>query len=113
VTKSRQFSVLISYSIKKITHHWRMTGNDTSENWCELHYDDSNGKSKSMRMPFGFDQYFKFAPDHRSLFSETFNAERARADYDAIVKWEKRNARELAEYKRLKAKFEGGDNGQD
>lgn len=65
-----------------------------------------------MRMPFGFDQYFKFAPDHRSLFSKTFNADQAIADYNAIIKWEKRNARELSEYKRLKAKFEGGDNGQ-
>ena len=96
-----QFETLINNCITKVTHHWRMTGTDTSEDWVELHY----GDKKSMRMPQGFDLYFKFEPNYRELFRLTTFAQSAIRNLEEVRKWEKKNKRELAQYERLKAKF--------
>ena len=100
-----KFEVLINNCVTKITHHWRMTSCDTSEDWVELHFSKGENK-KSMRAPNGFDQYFKYSPNHCQLFQGNYNAEKATKDLEEIRKWEKRHAKEIAEYKRLKAKFE-------
>ena len=92
-----------SQTIKKVTHHWEMTGVDTSRDWIELH--PENGKP--FRKPAWFEEIFIFRPDHRGLFVMNYNGERARMEYEEIKKWEAKNKKELAEYNRLKAKFGG------
>jgi hypothetical protein len=93
------FSKLLR-SVKKITHHWKFTGEDTAEDWVEFHFD--NGK---MKKPKGFDELFIYRPDFRCLFQLNYNGEKAEKQLESIKKWEIKNKREIAEYERLKKKF--------
>ncbi|HEY8578182.1 MAG TPA: hypothetical protein VIL88_17790 [Devosia sp.] len=109
---------LLSHSVTAITLHREMTGNETSEEWLELHDDPSTifswGKKAervSLRVPVDFlgtrwDHTTEviFAPDHRHLV-EVKDALRKTAD--AIDAWEEKNQRDRAEFERLKLKFGG------
>jgi len=81
-----------------------MTGVDTSEEWVEFHRKDG----KNLRVPTRFEVVWpeiKFSPYHAGLieFSQYPDAQKT---IDIIDAWEKTNSRELAEFKRLKEKFE-------
>ncbi|WP_202306462.1 hypothetical protein [Mesorhizobium sp. L-8-10] len=96
--------------ITKITHHWRMTGVDTSEDWIELHRGKSDGTKERRRFPSSFlntNGYFEFRPNWRQLVTPTYRGENAIKDLEAIDAWEKKHARQRAEYERLKKKFDG------
>lgn len=88
-------------SVTKITHHWRFTGVDTSEDWIEFHI----GK-EARRCPVRLDQFgeIAFLPDHRQLV-------RLRGDVrerlQEIAAWETRESKDIAEYKRLARKLYG------
>jgi hypothetical protein len=97
---------LYKNAITKITHHWKFTSEDTTENWVEVHTDAKTTR----RFPSGYftdSQYWRFAPNHRALITPGYAAERAIKDINAIDAWEKKNATERAEYERLKRKFAG------
>ena len=97
---------LLDYHIVKITHHWSMTGVDTSKDWIELHAD---GKSKRQVNTsfFSNQREFGFEPDHASLIQlKSYIHPDMHERIEEIRKWNKRNARERSEYKRLRAKFE-------
>lgn len=95
------FEKMWNATITKITHHWKQIGCDSGENWIEFH----DGKN-NFRAPAHWEEFFKFAPDHRTLIQPAYNAEYAAKDLEAIKKWEKKHQRELSEYKRLKEKFD-------
>lgn len=85
--------------IVKITHHWRFTSEDTSENWIELHAEKGAGR----RIHIDGDEV-TFRPDHATLV----HIERGMSErINQIDAWKQRHARELVEYRRLSAKFAG------
>jgi hypothetical protein len=88
-------------SIVKITHHWEMTGCDTSRDWFEFHTAD-DGK---FRAPSGWDDMFEFSPDHRGLIGPNYKGREACKALDSIQAWEKQNADDIAELKRLQQKL--------
>jgi len=88
--------------ITKITHHWEMTGVDTSRNWIEFHPDKGN----PFVAPKGWTALFEFAPDHwNTLIRPNYSGERAIKRLDEIKAFEAKNARERADFERLKAKL--------
>jgi hypothetical protein len=90
--------------IVKITHHWEMTGVDTSRNWIEFHPD----KGKPFVAPHGWQRLFEFSgTHHNTLIVPNYHGERAIRRLDEIKAFEKKHARERSEYERLKAKFGG------
>jgi len=97
----------LSGIITKITHHWRMTSADTSEDWIELHREKDKRRfpTRYLNGLVGETSYFQFAPSHASLVQPTSNGRQAINDLAAIDAWEKKHKRERAEYERLRAKF--------
>lgn len=88
--------------ITKITHHWEFTSADTSRNWIEFHPDKGN----PFRAPDGWQKLFEFAANHHnSLIRPSYHGERAIEKLGEIKAFEAKNARERAEFERLKAKF--------
>lgn len=98
----------IAAGVKAITHHWEMTGADTSKDWVVLHTE--NGDFKASTYPSlhrdGVWKLFEFSPDHRGLLSLTWEGKKAQDRARAIYEFDKENAKEKAEFERLKAKFE-------
>jgi hypothetical protein len=90
--------------VTKITHHWEMTGPDTSRDWLMLHSKTSE-RQVATRF-FTNNSEFAFAPDHAQLVSEQPYA-KVRETIKQIDDWEKKNARDRLEYERLKTKFGG------
>jgi hypothetical protein len=90
---------LYANPIKKITHHWRMTGADTDEAWIEVHPEKGFGRRAALALRHG---EIEFSPDHRSLV-------RLRQDVEdtvrKIIAWEELHEIKLAEYQRLKAEL--------
>lgn len=92
----------LNQMITKITHHWEMTGDDTSRNWIEFHPD----KGKPFVAPNGWTALFEFASNHwNTLIRPNYNGERAIKRLEEIKAFEAKNARERGEFERLKAKF--------
>ncbi|WP_192246124.1 hypothetical protein [Mesorhizobium silamurunense] len=93
----------LASGVIKITHHWEMTGADTSRNWIELHKEK---EKRSFDSSFLNDNdYFQFKPNWRELVVPTYYGERAIQDLAAIDAWEKKNQHDRAELERLKRKF--------
>lgn len=92
-----------------ITHHRVMTSVDTTSEWIELHENAGDFfkpvRGKGYPAPRGWEQFFKFHPNHAGLLCATSEGLRAIKRLDEIEAWEKRNAAERAEYERLRAKF--------
>jgi hypothetical protein len=90
--------------VTKISHHWEMTSVDTSRDWLVLH----SGK-RHIEVPTNFLKLWpelRFEPTYRGQLE--FNPHlRVAETIAAIGKWRNHEARDLAEYARLKAKFEG------
>lgn len=95
---------LVSNFVTKITHHWRMTGPDTSEDWIELH---SEKEKRRVNTYFFSDNHdFSFSPYHAGLVQvRNKYPESVRQTIDKIDLWEKANARDRADFERLKKKF--------
>lgn len=96
--------------ITKITHHWKMMGADTSEDWIVLHKQSSmdGGKMVERKFPSSWlntNGYFEFKPNWRELVVPTYRGRDAIKDIETIDVWEKKNQRERAEFERLKRKF--------
>jgi hypothetical protein len=91
----------LRHSIVKITHHWEMTGCDTSRDWFEFHTADG-GK---FRAPTGWGVLFEFSPDHKGLIGPNHKGREACKVLDSIKAWEKQNADDIAELKRLQQKL--------
>lgn len=92
----------LTQMIVKITHHWEFTSADTSRNWIEFHPD----KGKPFRAPDGWQKLFEFAANHHNtLIVPNYHGERALKRLEEIKAFETRNAKERAEFERLKAKF--------
>lgn len=94
-------------SITKITHHWAMTGNDTAEDWIELH-----AANESRRFNTQFldgNDLFCYKPNWRELVQPTWKGEQALKRYEEIQAWEKKNQRDRSEYERLKKEFNQND----
>lgn len=95
---------LVGDHVTKVTHHWKMTGVDTSTEWLMLHKDkDSRQFSTNF---FRDNPEFEFAPYHAGLVRERPYA-KVRETIDKIDAWEKANARDRSEFERLKKKFGG------
>lgn len=94
-------------SITMISHHWEMTGVDTSRDWIDLHKGkEDETKKRSFASNFlSTNGYFEFRPNWRELVTPTYRGEQAIKDLEAIDVWEKKHKRERAEFERLKVKF--------
>lgn len=93
---------LVSHHVTKITHHWEMTGVDTSRDWITLH---SEKEKRDVASSFFLNsREFEFSPNHAGLVQEVAYA-KVREAIEKIDKWEKANARDRSEFERLKKKF--------
>lgn len=91
-------------NVKKITHHWEFTGVDTSIDWIELH-----SETESRKCPVSLGGYQRsndvlFQPDHRTLVTL---ADHVAKTISEIEEWEKKESRDIADYKRLHKKLFG------
>ena len=104
---------IYGHAVTKITHHWRMTSADTSEDWLELHATEGDKKEPVKKMVgtrellggshwHAQDGIF-FNPDHARLVQV---AGKIQETIRKIDEWERRNEADRAEYDRLKKKFE-------
>lgn len=94
-----QFGMIITVSAK-----WEMTGADTTREWLEA----TNRSGDTMVMPRDWSAAWQFS-GHASvpgLFGLTYDGDRMRETLEAIDKWEADNARDRAEFERLRKKFE-------
>ena len=87
--------------IKKIEHQWKVTGADTARDWIEFITDDG----ERFKAPNGWEKLFDFKPDHRGLIQPNYIGVQARNRLDQIAAWEKQNADDIAELKRLQEKL--------
>lgn len=115
------FRWIASGEIISISHHWRFTDEDKSEDWIELHKQIGT----SQRVPTRFfhnptGRLFQFSPNHRGLVQLTTEGERALKIYEGIKAWDRRHAAEIRELHRLIAKHglpqasdQGDENGDE
>lgn len=103
------FRSLLS-GVVQITHHWEMTSADTSRDWAELHTKGGYCYASSGAGDCVW-ELFQFRHDYKGLLKLTYKGERALALMEKIDAYDRKFDRELAEYKRLKAKFEGVESG--
>jgi hypothetical protein len=82
-----------------------MTSVDTSKTIWHLELSDGHKETVDQDALAGIVQFYPHydVPSHRAI---AVLKRELRAQCEAREKWEKANARELAEYKRLKAKYE-------
>ena len=78
----------------------RQTGTDTADTFVKI--TGSNGKAEGLWRTYR--EFLELVPDHNSVCHVKEKYARQVEDWR---KFEKQNAKELAEYKRLKAKFDG------
>lgn len=90
-------------TIRGIVVDYRQTGTDTAETYCEIL---GSGKGKVSGIWSTYSPFLDVCVDWSSVARVKY---RHRKDYEEWIKFEKANATELAEYNRLKAKFEGGE----
>jgi hypothetical protein len=92
----------LSGCITQISHRWEFTSADTSRNWLEFKAD----KGKSFVAPHGWAELFEFAPNHHaSLIQPNYQGRQALKRLDEIKAFEQRNARDRADFERLRKKF--------
>jgi hypothetical protein len=102
-TKIETARWLAEHSITKLTCHRELTGVDTCDDWIEAH----DGKDHR-RVVIGYwgGEEITFRPNFPNML-------KLRGDVlkrlDEIAAFEKKNARELSEYRRLQKKFTGRD----
>lgn len=92
---------LLSRRIVRIEAQTDMGHDYQTESWVDL-YDGSGEKRKFSAFP----EYMVFRPGFGELLARSHIAERMRTAIAEADVWDKANAKELAEYERLKAKFE-------
>lgn len=99
---SAQERWIVHHRVDAIRVEHRQTGTDTAETYVHL----SAGK---VTVCWGDTDFRKVARLDLSWATVVSPAYGVTERVEAREKWEKANARELAEYKRLKAKFEAGN----
>lgn len=92
--------------IVAIKYQSRLISADRSEEWLEL-----STETETRIFPYDFlnreDRFFEFDARFGGLIRLTYKGEQARKQLEARDKWDKENEKDLADYHRLKAKFEG------
>jgi hypothetical protein len=88
------------YPVKQITHHWQMTGVDTSENWLVFKTD-----KESFRAPEYWDRYFSFKPYYGGLLELNWLGRQQLVIFNDIHAWDAINIAEREQYEILKKKF--------
>ena len=91
----------LRHAVVRISHHWEMTGCDTSRDWVVFHTQDG-GKFVA---PDGWKDLFEFSPDHKGLIIPNYKGREACKVLDKIQAWEKQNANDIAELNRLQQKL--------
>jgi hypothetical protein len=93
--------------IVSVEARWEMTSVDTAREWLEV----ETRAGGVYTLPLGWHRVLKFVgyASVPGLFALTHVGERMVKSLDDIDKWEAKNKAERAQYKRLKAKFEGKD----
>lgn len=89
--------------IESVTAKWEMTGADTSREWLEAR--SASGETFTMPSGWGYAWQFVGYSSNPGLFQLTNLGKRMVERLNEIDKWEAANARERAEYERLKTKF--------
>ena len=89
-------------TVKRIDYIWRMTSEDTSEDWIIVHSD----RHATMRLPIGLYPELEFNPSVGGLIRLRASSNVAR-DLDEIEEWRMQNEHDLALYLKLKQKFKG------
>lgn len=89
------------HEVKRIDHKWQMTGVDTSENWLELYADGAKKPHRVNRLP----GCVRFTPTHHWHLLEL--EQYVASEVDTLDQWDKRHAKDVAEFKRLKKKLYG------
>lgn len=83
---------------------WKFTSADTTEEWLEAKTPD--GRVVVLPHSWSSVMQFRGRASIPGMFELNYTGERMRKRRDEIKAWEKKNASELALYKRLKTKFE-------
>lgn len=89
--------------VKRIEYGWEMTGSDTSRDWLDLTNDKGDTRRVEANL-FGSWGEFIFAPSSRGLIAERPSG-KVWDTVRALDAWDKRHKAEVAEFKRLRAKF--------
>jgi hypothetical protein len=95
---------IVKNAVVAVRVEYRQTGTDTAETY--LHLTPSDGKAAVCWLASTFRKFARLELGHCTVAVPIYGL---REKVEAREKWEQANARELADYKRLKAKFEGGD----
>ena len=90
----------LNSTIVKVTHHWEVTGCDTSRDWVTFH-----GKNSSFEAPQGWDKLFSFTPYWAGLIRPNYEGKKAIKKLSEIDSWDKNNSDERKELERLQTKF--------
>lgn len=96
---------IVKNAVTAIRVEYRQTGVDTAETY--LHLTPHQGKPVCWKAST-FNRVARLELTHFECVRPLYGVREA---VEAREKWEKANARELSEYRRLKAKFEGGGEG--
>lgn len=92
---------IAKHRVDSIRVEYRQTGTDTAETFVTL----TDGKEKVTWVGSTFRKVARLELGYNTLATANYGVAERVAARD---KWEEANARELAEYKRLRAKFEKG-----
>ena len=92
---------IVKNPVIAVRAEYRQTGSDTADTY--LHLTPSSGKPVCW-LDSTFRKVARLELGHCTVVSPNYGL---RDRVEAREKWEKANERELSEYKRLKAKFEG------
>lgn len=90
---------IVKHRVDTVKVEYRQTGTDTAETYVTL----IAGKEKVTWLDKNFNKVAQLQLGYNTVVSPRYGV---RERVEARDKWEKANARELAEFKRLKAKFE-------
>lgn len=101
---------IASHRVDKIVLNTEMHSEDSWSNYLVLHCSEPKSQCKAPPDLFISKELVIRSNDNRGIVTLAVEVEDT---LDQIDAWKKRNQRELAEYKRLKKKFEGVDLGED
>lgn len=105
ITEAR-FKLLKEFGcVEKVWSGYTMLSEDTSHNWIRV----QNGAGNEINLPLGWESVLRFTGDwtNPGMFKLTYLGERMAIRLETIQSFDKAATRDLATYRRLKAKFEG------
>lgn len=89
--------------VKRIDYGWRMTSEDSSEDWIIAFSEYGNA---SIKLPTSLYPELEFRPGPGGLLRLRASSNVAR-DLDEITEWQMRNSVDIETYQKLKQKFKG------